>query len=286
MPDAAVRAGFFGKGTNGVTDGNGRFLLTGITRGKVTCIVEKEHYYKTHITRKFGYSKGDDFKDGKLIPYHRTIEFTLKEKRNPIPMWAKEVSIRLPKQGEPFGYDFEKGDLVAPHGTGEQADLFFTCSATDWDAPDFRKELRIVAAQEGGGVIANARDTYSQFQSRHEAQEDGYEPQFEFVMDTKKREAVSLDPDSDETRTHYLTFRSRVGRNEKGEIISAHYGKIFGYPNNGRIEFFKDPDNPEGAFVSLQYYFNPTPNDRNLEFDGKNNMFKPDWKDTNWPHEP
>jgi hypothetical protein len=26
--------------------------------------------------------------------------------------------------------------------------------------------------------------------------------------------------------------------------------------------------------VSFIYYFNPTPNDRNLEFDGKNNLLK------------
>jgi hypothetical protein len=26
--------------------------------------------------------------------------------------------------------------------------------------------------------------------------------------------------------------------------------------------------------VSFTYYLNPTPNDRNLEFDGKNNLFK------------
>jgi hypothetical protein len=42
---------------------------------------------------------------------------------------------------------------------------------------------------------------------------------------------------------------------EKGKIISTCYGKIY------------------GDFLKLTYYFNPTPNDRNLEFDPKRNLF-------------
>ncbi len=43
---------------------------------------------------------------------------------------------------------------------------------------------------------------------------------------------------------------------ERGNIVSAHYGKIY------------------GDFMQFSYYLNPTPNDRNVEFDPKQNLLK------------
>ena len=57
--------------------------------------------------------------------------------------------------------------------------------------------------------------------------------------------------------------------------MSALYGKIHGAIQWGW----------EGGVV-FSYYLNPIPNDGNLEFDGKNNLFKPDRRDNNWPKEP
>ena len=61
-------------------------------------------------------------------------------------------------------------------------------------------------------------------------------------------------------------FRVRTKVNERGEIISALYGKI-----HGRIE--------TGGYLQplprlqFTYYLNPTPNDRNIEFDPEKNLF-------------
>jgi hypothetical protein len=66
-------------------------------------------------------------------------------------------------------------------------------------------------------------------------------------------------------------LRTRVKRDQKGQIISANYSKFIGrmnvMANTGWIEFF--------------YYFNPTPNDRNLEFDPDKNLFPKDKPGTN-----
>ncbi len=51
-------------------------------------------------------------------------------------------------------------------------------------------------------------------------------------------------------------FRLRTVVDEKGEIVSCHYAKAYG-------------DIPD-----LKIYFNPTPNDPNLEFDPKRNLFQ------------
>jgi hypothetical protein len=36
----------------------------------------------------------------------------------------------------------------------------------------------------------------------------------------------------------------------------------------------QDEKNRDGACVYFAYYFNPTPNDRNIEFDTEKNLFK------------
>ncbi len=60
-------------------------------------------------------------------------------------------------------------------------------------------------------------------------------------------------------RNYY--FRVRTVVDDRGNIVSAHYGKIY------------------GDFMQFSYYFNPTPNSRNVEFDPKQNLMtnlKPD----------
>ena len=66
-----------------------------------------------------------------------------------------------------------------------------------------------------------------------------------------------------------IIFRTRGITDEKGNLKSAHYGKIYGPLKHGI-----NSNDREGAGVIITYYFNPTPNDRNLEFDGTNNLLK------------
>ena len=51
-------------------------------------------------------------------------------------------------------------------------------------------------------------------------------------------------------------FRVRTVLDENGKVKSALYGKIY------------------GDFMHFSYYLNPTPNDRNVEFDPKQNLLK------------
>ena len=51
----------------------------------------------------------------------------------------------------------------------------------------------------------------------------------------------------------YLVFRTRVVKDEKGNIVSANYGEIYGAIRT------------VGFFGAKAIYFNPTPNDTNLE---------------------
>ena len=60
-------------------------------------------------------------------------------------------------------------------------------------------------------------------------------------------------------------FRVRTKKDDAGKIITAQYGKI-----RGPIEYWI---RAHKNGLSMTYYFNPTPNDRNMEFDPKRNLF-------------
>jgi hypothetical protein len=63
-------------------------------------------------------------------------------------------------------------------------------------------------------------------------------------------------------RDEYMVIRTRVVRNEKGEVISANYAKILG-PLNFTVQV-----------VLGESVFNPVPNDTNLEFDPERNLYQ------------
>ena len=68
------------------------------------------------------------------------------------------------------------------------------------------------------------------------------------------------DVDADEC----LILRTRCHFDEKGNLVSCHYSKIY-----GKIEIF-------GWLNFMSSAFNPTPNDTNLEFDARRNLNKKD----------
>ena len=254
-------------GAVGKTDTNGLFTVEGLCSVDANCSFVKDGYYLTSYRHAFSSSRRNPgaVKDGKWQPWNPTIEITLKEKRNPIPMYAKTAKVSLPKRGEEFGFDMKKGELVKPHGNGEQADLLFMCNIEErGHILDFKKELFVSAVQPEEGVIVNAMDG-SQFRTIYEAQENGYSPRFYQVTDRTPSNILQI---VEWNGAEYLTFRSRIVRDHEGKIISSHYGKIVSMRTYG-----VDRKNPDGASVSFTYYFNPTPNDRNIEYDPNENLF-------------
>ena len=267
VPDATVEAGFFkNDDRKGETDENGLFTAEGKTWGELTCFVKKDGHYDTRVVCHFD-SEDDDVKNGKWVPLHRTIEVTLKEKRNPIPMYVKQIGIRVPKKGEAVGVDLKVGDLVSPHGKGEYAHIMLKC----WgDKPipltlAVSRYLTLSLDNEGEGFIRGGKDLQSAFYSLHEAPENGYEQAISFCY---RRTNDKVLEEGELPKSEYLIFRTQVEPGKDGEIEKAHYGKIYS------MWFDISANDREGAAISLTYYLNPTPNDRNLEFDPDKNLFE------------
>ena len=63
-----------------------------------------------------------------------------------------------------------------------------------------------------------------------------------------------------------MCFRIRTTRDENGNVTSSYYGKIYG------DIILKQGYGYVVGGTEFLYYLNPTPNDRNLEWDMKHNL--------------
>ncbi|BET65272.1 hypothetical protein ASA1KI_01900 [Opitutales bacterium ASA1] len=220
-----------------------------------------------------------------------TVPLVLPRVIKPVALHAARVSsIKLPAQGEWLGYDLAAADWVPPHGKGKTADLRFKYSKefTGWKYSDaemaesrrinkdqteeqirayYGKWRGVLEVSFPGPKEGVAEETarywyYNEMRLPHSAPEEGYKPSLRY-------EANTYEPRQPEKLVGYY-LRTRVRLDADGDIISANYAKIY-----GDLRF-----DARGT-VSFWYYFNPTPNDRNLEFDPARNLFPQSMKGAN-----
>ena len=94
-----------------------------------------------------------------------------------------------------------------------------------------------------------------------------------YVTDSDGGLATSIKTRAEDERKCYY-FRVRTTRDANGKIVTAHYGKMYG-PLEIRPAMRRwghDVSKGQGGFFISYLYFNPTPNDRNVEFDPKRNL--------------
>jgi hypothetical protein len=247
--------------SKGLADTNGIFIAAGRANDQIIYDVKKEGSYKAEGTYRF-YRRGENcVLDGRWQPWNPTITVVLKEHRNPIAMYAKRVDAPVPVRDTPVGFDLEVGDWVAPHGAGKQGDVYFTYKAKAQDFWTGSYELTLACSNKMDGFVRMRKDMWSEFLSAYEAPNDGYVTNVILSLDRTKDKILKEDLFGVE---EYLTFRVRTILNDKGNVVSARHGKIY-----GSIEFGVGKEHN----VRFTYYLNPTDNDRNVEFDPSQNLF-------------
>ena len=277
---AAISACFFGdESEKGLTDTDGLFSVSGRTLygSSLLYSATKQGFYETRTTYEFDKMAYRCLENGRWIPWNPTLRVTLKDIRNPIPMYVKRAKIIFPARDEFFHYDFLAGDLVEPHGKGKVPDIAVMYMKFRSDsAIHYSKELVIRAVSEGDGFILKQKDKWSALMGEHTAPETGYSPEINLYADRMPGKVVRL---KESSADEYYIFRLRT--RGTGNAQESHYGRIWGQIGYGNAH--KDT---VGGTASFFYYFNPTPNDRNLEFDGGTNLFNPNWQDYDWPKDP
>jgi len=277
------------KGHHGKANKEGHFKASGKNVVGVFVRVTKDGYYEWVREKGFGQQDHD-------------ITVVMRKIENPIPLFVRKVNLKFPAYDEWLGFDFETGDWVAPQGKGKSKDILFKFHreymgsdyserelakiiprvkeikkkrGEKWDPEEFRlktakwkSEFRIRFSSDLEGIVEEKEGylTYSEMKMPHLAPKEGYQSE-EIVIE--KKSYKSNEEETEEMR-HFLKFgkdkpsgyyiRTRVTEVD-GKAINANYAKL---PRMIEV-------GPAGS-LSFVYYFNPTANDRNLEFHPKSNL--------------
>jgi hypothetical protein len=242
----------------GLTDSNGVFVAShsshpGFLAFLLGIRVQKPGYYSTWVQRDFG----PGYNEAKWNP---NITLVLKKIGKPIPMYAKKEETKVPKEDKPIGFDLKAGDWIAPYGTGKTTDIFFTIHRRIVSQSDYDCTLIITFPNKGDGiaVVATKPKTGSHFKTSRTAAESGYKSELSLYY--------SNTGNSPSVFGYFIRVCTKL--NPDGTIKSALYGKI-----PGGFRFYAGTKIPQ-AGMGFNYYLNPTPNDRNLEFDPKQNLLR------------
>ena len=276
-----------------VTDKNGRCKVSGKTNcGRAGCWVENPPAGYYCPSRGWGHTYSEKNLLGVWQPDNLVATIRLQRVERPIPLMVKSVEWRNRESGlrglqgtnAVMRFDMMRGDWLPPYGKGEIADVTIASKVTvtgtgksrkpypefGWETMNFYELRGEVAFSGSDGISERAvkpadglkiRCVREDPAGRRVARVSGVRQVFE-----RKGGDWYADGFSDKNTDRAYAFRIRSRRNENGELVEAYYGKIYGD--------FEFEGNDRSGLVSVKflYYLNPTPLDRNLEWDMRNNL--------------
>ena len=181
------------------------------------------------------------------------MTYILRKVKKPIPLYARRLQVFAPIKDKELGYDLQIGDWVMPHGIGKVTDVLFNFHYSKTDLWTFNYRLAVTFPNKHDGIQQFKKNESSVLQSTYFAPQNGYISKW-IQTSTRSGKKSKIVSNVDPHRGHWMRVRTEVDGKEN--VVSANYVKIY------------------GDFPDIRYYFNPTPNDRNLEFDTSKTLFK------------
>ena len=308
VANATVKVGFstshtlFGGGHRGNANSGGKAEARTDTNGnavvKFNCTssdfgwhVEADGYYRSNIRKEhfkfeevvvppaFGYVI--------LHEHEKHGEITIYRKKDPQPMYAFswEMGREAPVGNGRYGFDLQCNDWLPPLGTGKIADFYYVRERKDMGNVNTllsrKKGFEIFSFRNGtpgwpklGDVIGRIEfeDSCGAYVGRGTGLESFpsvycadtnqvYLSNFPIYIEAQQGN-IWLHEGDVIGDNEYMVIRSRVKRDKAGRIVSANYSKLIGPVGFGSTVGIK------------QSVFNPRPNDTNLEFDPKRNLYQ------------
>jgi len=225
----------------GQTGSGGEFVAAQKTVGLVGGGVTKGGYYKTSYDTSF-------FGNGETSAI---VSVILKERKSPIPMYAKEVTVELPNTNVWYGYDLVVGDWVYPAGKGMTNDLLLRRRGYWTNNVNYEFLIDLSFSSPSDGLVdAPGSGDGSDLRSQQEAPATGYQNEKAWY----RRYHGGFTSNCREDMNYYMRVRSVA--NAQGDVMSALYGKIYGDVGYQRFTYYLNPDGT-----------------RNVEFDPRKNLF-------------
>ena len=242
----------------GYTDGNGRFTISGKTTGRVVYSITKEDHYQTSSEYNFAETAdglAPSVKNGKWQPYVKLQIVKLKRIINPsVTHWHYGEIMRPPNDCW-VGLDLETLKFCPPYGSGSHADILLrhTNNLQEAGWRNLRGSIEMsFTNQPYAGAYVLKKDEWSDFKSCYAADtNNSYETRF--FRYERAREPEKIIKHEEFPRDSYIVFRTRTKTDDRGNLISAHYGKIYGPWGYGDVVRFES------------VLFNSTANNPNLE---------------------
>lgn len=233
------------------TDASGIAIAEGRSSGEINCYFTKDAYYEGSYNYHIYDLPNGGVDSGRWMPYGTTNVMVLKSMRRPVEMCVgcprRLSDLVFPATNQAVGFDFEKWDWCKPYGNGHNDDCQMVYHGEEgW--------LDLMFTNGMDGATLCSRSLTSSFQSVYNADTNAiYQRSLSF---RSKRVGKPLNLTSE-----YIVFRVRTRVDGRGRLTSANYGKIY-----GPLSFRRR--------LSFTSYFNPTPNDTNLECDTRKNLLK------------
>lgn len=262
------KAGTEGNSKTERTNSKGMATLSGSSTRFIEYGASKEGYYPTWYQKSYTEFTGMTGLR-RWQPWNETLTFVLRRIINPTALYIGNhqgkragVPLKLPGKDKEYGYDLIAEDWVKPYGQGTYSDFIFKLAGQATGRREYDYTLTLTFSNDGDGIQKyTAQPIYgSRLRLPHQAPFEGY--QSELVQRQASTFERFIANDFPEDRNYF--FRVRTQKDEEGNIVSALYGKIYG---NIGFAFGKR------KAVTMLYYLNPDPNDRNLESDYKKNLF-------------
>lgn len=265
---AAVDVRYLGYGSrkeetkSGKTDVKGNFESSGHADLAVVIFISKDGYYPTQSE---DLNKKQD----------HDLTFVLRKIKNPIPLYARRFRKKVPSIGNEHGFDFQVGDWVEPEGRGKITDLLFLVKIVNDENGKLAGKLNINFSKSDEGMIVviekNGYIPTSKLHLPNQAPVAGYSDSFERIESSYENKSKPM-------TTSYF-FRTRGTRIKLDKMVYCYSKLADGVKfTMGGGKFLDEPYRSkypdEYGMVEFTYYFNPTSNDRNLEFDLRRNLFK------------
>lgn len=217
------------------------------------CLRAEGYYDEVNSTNRFAASYNMKLNRFVFEEKEKTLCCTLRKIKNPVVMRiTHSLKWRIPLKEGSYPFDLEVGDWVTPRGKGRTADLeiLYTQAAVT----ESNKMCRGVLRFPNGGAYVKTKSLSRSFQSDYEADTNAvFVSEFPFEYNFDKTGGPRHIRGNILGDSEYLVFRIREQRDGESKIISANYGKLY-----GMLKTF-------GCLYYDKGFFNPTPNDPNIE---------------------
>lgn len=210
----------------------------------------------------------------------KNLVFMLRRKINPRPLFVHRLhELRIFELETRYGFDFETGDLVRPHGKGTKVDIIFTMHGDVIpETGEYDVRLRISFPNEGDGIQAvpiGEQSGRSVLLLGQNAPTHGYEAGYE-IRTIQQRigrftRNITTPAHQEQAAFEGMWFRTNTVLDpETGQVLSARYGKIYS-DLDYLITFSFFPENHLGMTegrIGFTYFYAPD-HSRSLEFNGE-----------------